>query len=761
MKNEMNFLLILILFLPSVFAASVTPATGGTNISSSTAGGNYTNLAGPVISEAGRADIGNGTIILVVPSGFEFDASASITVKITRTAGTGGNARNINNVANGTSAAVSSKNSTHIVFTIIDTTTNNVRNSLTWQNVKVRPTAALPLANGNITSSGNSSIVGVPSGTALGQLIETGVADSTPPVVSVPANIVSEATSSSGAVVNFTANATDNVDGSLVPTCIPSQGSTFPLGITTVTCSATDSSNNTGTNNFNITVQDTTSPIVNVPANIIAEATSSSGASVVYTATATDTVDGSLVPVCNPSSGSTFPFGTTTVSCNATDSSLNTGTNTFTITIQDTTPPVITVPANIIAEATSPSGVTVTYTATAADAVDGSLVPICTSSSGSVFPFGTTVVACNATDSSNNTATNSFNITVQDSTPPSITVPANIISEAANSSGALINYTVNVSDLVDASPSVVCVPASGSVFSLNVTIVNCSAIDFSGNVISASFNVTVVDTTSPVISAPANISIEATGNLTIVLLGSPVVSDAVDLSPVVVNDSPASFPVGVTFVNWTATDIYNNSANASQKVEIVDTTAPIISLLGSNPVQIALNSVYVDDGATAVDIVNGNLTGSILVSGTVNTNTAGTYLVTYNVNDTAGNSAVAVYRTVYVVPASGRGNGYQSFLSGFVSGGVIPSVSPFSDVSSPEPQQITPLVAEVVSQPVAGVNSVESAPAAPLSKSPVPKITGAFSLNDADLKGPVLWSSIAGAALLLGVLGYFAFRKFR
>jgi hypothetical protein len=65
---------------------------------------------------------------------------------------------------------------------------------------------------------------------------------STPPFVTVPAAIVAGATSRAGAVVTFAATASDAEDGTLAPTCAPASGSTFPVGVTTVTCDVIDSS---------------------------------------------------------------------------------------------------------------------------------------------------------------------------------------------------------------------------------------------------------------------------------------------------------------------------------------------------------------------------------------------------------------------------------------------------------------------------------------------------------------------------------------
>lgn len=79
-----------------------------------------------------------------------------------------------------------------------------------------------------------------------------------------------------------------------------------------------------------------------------------------------------------------------------------------------------------------------------------------------------------------------------------------------------------------------------------------------------------------------------------------------------------------------------------------DTVAPVITLLGDSVVNISVGDSYTDAGATATDNVDGNITSSIVVTGTVDTNTQGTYTLTYNVSDAAGNAATAVTRTVNV-----------------------------------------------------------------------------------------------------------------
>jgi hypothetical protein len=97
----------------------------------------------------------------------------------------------------------------------------------------------------------------------------------------------------------------------------------------------------------------------------------------------------------------------------ATDSAGNTGPDaTFSWRV-DTHPPVLSLPAAMTVNATSPAGAVVVYTATSSDD-DGLSYPVsCTPASGSTFPIGTTTVSCQATDAVGNTASGSFLVTVK------------------------------------------------------------------------------------------------------------------------------------------------------------------------------------------------------------------------------------------------------------------------------------------------------------------------------------------------------------
>ena len=115
-------------------------------------------------------------------------------------------------------------------------------------------------ASGSIFPIGTSEVLCSADGSDTTKPFSITVRDTTPPTVIVPSDLILEATGPLGRTVNFNSNATDIVDGPLSVNCNPPSGSTFPLGQTKVQCNATDSAGNRGTNDFIITVRDTTPP---------------------------------------------------------------------------------------------------------------------------------------------------------------------------------------------------------------------------------------------------------------------------------------------------------------------------------------------------------------------------------------------------------------------------------------------------------------------------------------------------------------------
>src|SRR6185503_1971880 len=96
----------------------------------------------------------------------------------------------------------------------------------------------------------------------------------------------------------------------------------------------------------------------------------------------------------------------------ATDAAGNSSTCAFTVTVRDTTAPAVTCPANVVAEATSAAGATVTYPpATATDAVTASPTITYSQASGTLFPLGTRTVNVTATDAAGNSSACAFTVT--------------------------------------------------------------------------------------------------------------------------------------------------------------------------------------------------------------------------------------------------------------------------------------------------------------------------------------------------------------
>jgi hypothetical protein len=272
------------------------------------------------------------------------------------------------------------------------------------------------------------------------------VADTTSPLLFLPQDITTATPT-----VAFSATATDNYDGDLPVTCLPASGSSFPAGTTVVQCVAVDSSANYAFGSFNVTVTVGGAPAITVPSDFTAQATEAGGAIVNYTVSAT----GDATIVCSKPSGSLFPFGSTTVNCTATNAN-GSASGTFAVFVGDWFAPVLTLPSPVV-NATSEAGAVVNYTATAVDAVDGSVPVTCEPASGTLFPVGVTAVFCTAADLRGNPGYGEFNVTVllnTDTTPPIINAitasPATLWPPNHQMVG--VTVTVNAVDNVDPAP---------------------------------------------------------------------------------------------------------------------------------------------------------------------------------------------------------------------------------------------------------------------------------------------------------------------
>jgi hypothetical protein len=203
----------------------------------------------------------------------------------------------------------------------------------TTTTVTCSPTSGSAFPLGATTVTCTATDTATPANTATSTFKVT-VVDTTPPAIATMTDVTASATNAAGAVVTYASpTVTDNVGATV--TCAPASGSTFPLGMNTVTCTARDAAGNTATSTFKVTVVDTTPPVMPTLTNVAAQTQGTNDAVVNYTVgKATDLVSGSITLVCKPASGSTFAIGSTTVNCTATDGSGNTSSGIFTVTVK-------------------------------------------------------------------------------------------------------------------------------------------------------------------------------------------------------------------------------------------------------------------------------------------------------------------------------------------------------------------------------------------------------------------------------------------
>ena len=360
-------------------------------------------------------------------------------------------------------------------------------------------------------------------------------------------------------------------------------------------------------------------------------------------------------------------LGAYTLTYTAVDNSGNQATATRTVNVVDTTAPVIT----LVGDSQVNLEVGSTYTdagATASDNYDGDISSqIVVVNNVDVNTLGSYTVTYSVSDSSSNAASVvTRTVNVVDQTAPTITILGDnpVTIEAGSTytdagATATDNYNNDVTSSITASSTV----DSNTIGSYTVTY---TVSDASGNQATAVRTVIVEDSTSPTIALIGSNPVTVEAGSTYTDAGATA-TDAYDgdlTSSITTTSDVDVNTVGTYTVTYAVSDSSANSATASRTVNVVDTTAPVITIIGANPVDVDLGATYSDAGATATDVHDGDLTSSITVSSNVDTNTAGTYTVTYTVSDAAGNQATET-RTVNVIDNSNNPTTHYIDIQGY------------------------------------------------------------------------------------------------
>ena len=164
------------------------------------------------------------------------------------------------------------------------------------------------------------------------------------------------------------------------------------------------------------------------------------------------------------------------------------------------------------------------------------------------------------------------------------------------------------------------------------------------------YSVNLNNGSSPILSliGSSNINIEAGTTYTDPGANASDNEDGDLTSQIIITGSVDSNTLGVYSIIYSVTDSDGNTTSLTRFVNVIDTTKPVINLLGDREITLNLGQLYNEQGATAIDNLDGDISSSIIISGNVDHNNAGIYFIRYDVSDSSGNQADAVYRSVYV-----------------------------------------------------------------------------------------------------------------
>lgn len=485
------------------------------------------------------------------------------------------------------------------------------------------------------------------------------IIDTTSPSIHAPADLTIEAKDAKSNVIEIGVTDADDIVG--VISINNNAPSVFPLGDTVVTWTAIDAAGNLATATQKISVIDTTPPSIKAPETVQIEATSQLNNTVeLGEASASDFIG--IASITNDAPD-VFPVGETVVTWAAIDLAGLSSKDTQIVRVVDTTPPKISVPKMITVEATSEAENVIALEGIYADDLVG--VTSIKNDAPEVFPFGLTTITWAVSDEAGNIATGLQQISVVDTTAPSIIPPSDIEQEASSAQNNLVNLgKPQATDLVSVTSITNDAP---QVFPLGQTIVTWNVTDSSGNTASATQIVSIIDTTPPTIVAPKDVEIEATSSdKNIVSLIPPVASDTVS-EITITNDASNYLPLGETTITWTVSDKEQNSASATQKVTVIDTTAPELTV----PSNITIDAVALQTPLSVGEGVAIDLAGSAITI----TNDApfsfplGETIVTWTAVDSFGNSINSSQKIT--VQACGKPDSYYNMITGSAEDDII------------------------------------------------------------------------------------------
>ena len=326
------------------------------------------------------------------------------------------------------------------------------------------------------------------------------------------------------------------------------------------------------------------------------------------------------------------------------------------ITIDDSTAPVISCPADVTIECDESSDPSNTGEATATDNCDTApTITFTDATAAGTCPQESVITRTwTATDACGNSSTCDQIITIDDSTAPVITCPADVTIECDESTAPLNTGSATATDNCDGDPVITFsdATAAGACPQESVITRTWTATDACGNSSTCDQIITIDDSVAPVITCPADVTIECDESSDPSNTGSATATDNCDTAPTITfTDATAAGTCpqeSVITRTWTATDACGNSSTCDQIITIDDSVAPVITCPADVTIECDESTAPLNTGsATATD----NCDGTPVVTFTDAT-AAGTcpqesvITRTWTATDACGNSTSAAIKSL-------------------------------------------------------------------------------------------------------------------
>ena len=477
------------------------------------------------------------------------------------------------------------------------------------------------------------------------------VTDSTAPSLILPADVNLECGADTSTDATGFATATDICDPAPAITYADSVEPGVCTGDETITrtWTATDACGNVTSAAQIITVADTLAPVLGIPADVTISCDEDSSTAATGTATAMDD--------CDPAPAVTFTETVLPGDCDgesiitrtwtATDACGNAVSDIQVISLVDTIAPTLTVPADVVISCESGTDPADTGEATASDncvtptiTYDDAVTP------GSCAGESMITRTWTASDGCGNTVSADQLITLSDEVAPVLTIPADVTLNCDDDTSPAGTGLATATDNCDAAPVVTYADVTNPGSSGESIITRTwTADDDCGNTATGDQIITVSDVTAPVLTVPADVTLECGDDTTPAITGYATAIDNCDPNPVVTfSDEAAAGSCASEVVitrTWTATDLYGNASDGVQIITLEDNEAPTLTL-DTTPIYVT----DVDcDGVETVTLPVGTATDNCPGPVTITNDAPASFLagetteVTFTATDGCGNSS--------------------------------------------------------------------------------------------------------------------------